>query len=275
MTSGVADVRFDEELARPRRGPLRRGGPRRAGRRDRTARSSVTSGPKRTRHGRIARAERSAGRDRDRESTGARVIACMSGSGGVPGTGAQPRRRERDGDEVPGAHARREVARAVGRSRRAGATRPPTNGHGRRADRRGARRPVARCTATRERGRLDDAEAAVRDERPRRPVRGHVLLAGDVDADERADERRATRSARCGSRPNGSIGIAAAEAPAERRGTSDSVARDVVDVEPVVVRRSSRAVAHAHCLPARSGSGRRSAHSNSSRSTSCVGPQVA
>ena len=43
-------------------------------------------------------------------SIGACVIACISGSGGVPGTGAQPRRRERDRDEVTGAQARAQVA---------------------------------------------------------------------------------------------------------------------------------------------------------------------
>ena len=135
----------------------------RAGRRGRTDLASVTSGPKRTRHGRDRGAERSAGRDRDGDDRRVRHRLHAAASGGVPGAGAQPRRRERDRDEMAGAR-----ARATGRARCAliaprRRVRPPTNGSVGRAD--DAQPATGRAShRDAERGRLDDAEAAVRDE---------------------------------------------------------------------------------------------------------------
>ncbi len=124
---------------------------------------------------------------------GARVIACMSGSGGVPAPVRNHVGASGTADEMTGAHTRRQVARAVGdRAEAAEQAARRTVQSARRS--RAVRRPVARCTAT---------ATAAGSKRPKPrfttstapPVRGHVLRTG-----ARRRGRARGRSARSGRR---------------------------------------------------------------------------
>ena len=145
-------------------------------------------------------------------------------------TGAQ-----RGGDVGLAARDRAEAARRRAEERHVG-----------RADHAQSATASTRCDRDTERGRLDHTEAAVRDDH-RGPGRGDVLAAASTPY---AHRRRRTpgrdRSASCGSRPNGSIGIATRRrAGAARCQRAASGRDDPVGVEDLASR------GHAACSPPR------------------------
>ena len=230
---------------------------------------SVTAGPKRTRHGRIAvpsgpPGETATGID------GARVIACISGSGGVP---APVRNQVGASGTATRWPARTHVDRSRALSEIAPRRRdnPLTNG--------AVGAPMTRSPAAgralhrdAECRRLEDAEAAVHDEH-RAAAGRYVLLAGDVDADERTYERRG-RDRRAADRDRTGRPGSGRRTDGATRANQRLGAGEVLDVEPVVVAALGK-VAVAHATASRAvWIGTTSAHSNSSRSTCWVDLQV-
>ncbi len=146
----------------------------------------VTSGPKRTRHGRTIVPNGPPGVT----ATGmmrACVIATINGSGGVPAPVRNQVGASGTATRCPARRRGREVARAVGdRTEPPERSSPRTAAFGAPDDAQPASGGALHRNA--ERGRLEDAEAAVRDERGRAFGR-HVFLAADLDAHERRHDR--------------------------------------------------------------------------------------
>ena len=186
----ISLTRFNVSAARgaprPHRARPRRNAPRRADRRGRTGRASVTSGPNRTCHGAIANPNGPPGVTAT-GTIGAVVIAWSSGRGGMPAPRRSHVGASGTATRLPARrHARMSGALALIAPRRRAS--PPNAGTaGAPTMRRRRRHDAPHGDA--EHRRLDDAEAAVGDQHRRTGGRD-VLAALDLDSDRRGEQRR-------------------------------------------------------------------------------------